>query len=225
MSAWPKLVLFDLDGTLIDSVPDIRLAINELVAMDGLAPFSEAEVRSMVGRGLGKLIERAYTARGVALYASDLAGKLEIMASVYMRHLTGHTTLLPGALEALAPREGQQLALVTNKLQSATEALVGHFGLRESFAMILGDSGIPLKPAPDMLLHIASTLGVGPGDAVMVGDSAADIESARRAGIASVAVEGGYSDLPAAELGADIVIADLHGLKAALAELGARRTG
>ena len=220
MTAWPKLVLFDLDGTLIDSVPDIRLAINELVALDGLAPFSEAEVRSMVGRGLGKLVERAYRARGMDLPASELRARLQTMAAIYMRHLTGHTTLLPGALEALSKREGRQLALVTNKLQAATEALVDHFGLRDAFAMIVGDSGIPLKPAPDMLLHIATSLGVAPGDTVMVGDSAADIESARRAGIASILVEGGYSDIPTAELGADMVIADLHQLEAALATLG-----
>lgn len=222
MTAWPKLVLFDLDGTLIDSVPDIRLALNKLVALDGHAPFDENGVRAMVGQGVGKLVERAYRARDVELTPAELENKLGDMAALYMQHLTGNTTLLPGARQALEPKEGRRLALVTNKLQAATEALVDHFGLRSAFAMILGDSGIALKPAPDMLLHIASCLGVALEDVVMVGDSAADIHSARWAGITSILVEGGYSDVPASQLGADLVIADLHQLEAAFAELGRR---
>ena len=222
MSHWPKLVLFDLDGTLIDSVPDIALAINELVAIDNLATFTVDQVRSMVGQGVAKLVKKAYLARGLALTEDELRQKLKTMDVVYMRHLTQNTTVLPGASEALAPRDGRQIALVTNKLQAATEAIVDHFGWRHLFAMILGDSGIPLKPAPDMLLYVARALDVSPRDVVMVGDSTSDIVSARNAGITSVLVEGGYSDVAPADLGADMVIPSLDRLEQALASFNSR---
>ena len=217
MTVWPKLIMFDLDGTLIDSVPDIALAINELVALDNHAPFSVDQVRSMVGQGVAKLVQKAYLARGVSLTAEMLDEKLRTMDVVYMRHLTGNTTVLSGAREALTPHAGRQYVLVTNKLQAATEVIVDHFGWRNAFAMVLGDSGIPLKPSPDMLLHVARSLGVAAKDVVMVGDSVSDITSARNAGIVSVLVEGGYSDIAPSEMGADIVIPNLLALNEALA--------
>lgn len=109
------------------------------------------------------------------------------------------------------------MALVTNKLLTATETIVDHFAWRPYFGAIIGDgAGLALKPAPDMLLAACERLGVSPREAAMVGDSAADIDSARRAGIFSIVVRGGYVTEPVETFGADVVLDDLNGLLGAL---------
>src|SRR5690606_32717312 len=105
------------------------------------------------------------------------------------------TVLMPGARQAVTQlkQAGWRLAVVTNKLESATVQIVDHFGFTPDFGAVVGDNGLPLKPAPDMLLAALSRLGVSRRDAVMVGDSSADILSAKAAGIRVIAVRGGYS--------------------------------
>jgi len=214
----PGAILFDLDGTLIDSVPDITLAVNELLALDDLTPATESEIRGMVGRGLTVLVERVYGAR--AFQPAQFAERLEAMRGIYARHLIGHTVLMPGADQALRRlwQDGWRLAVVTNKLRSATETILEHFGIRSLFGAVVGDgSGHALKPAPDMLAAALAELGMSPATAYMVGDSAADMESSRRAGIASILVRGGYLSEPADTVGADIIIASLEDLPDTLA--------
>jgi len=219
---WPRVALFDLDGTLIDSVPDITLAVGELMTTEDLAPFDEADVRSMVGHGLRVLVRRALAARGRTPAPAEFEAIIDRMLEIYPRHLTARTTLLPGVVECLdtLAAEGCAVALVTNKLQSAATTVLDHFGLSERFTIILGDqeglSNLAPKPEPDMLLHAISHVGVGPADAVMVGDSESDIASARAAGVFSVAVRGGYCDGPLEELNPDIVIDSLYGFAEAV---------
>ena len=100
-SVWPRAALFDLDGTLIDSVPDITLAVAELMAVEGLAPFSESDVRVMVGHGLRVLVRRALQARGQTPNPAEFEAVIDHMLEIYPRHLTGRTTLLPGVVECL----------------------------------------------------------------------------------------------------------------------------
>ncbi len=213
--AWPRAALFDLDGTLIDSVPDITLAVGELMAVEGLAPFGESDVRVMVGHGLRVLVRRALEARGQTPNPAEFEAVIDRMLEIYPRHLTGRTTLLPGVVECLdaLAAAGCAVAVVTNKIQSAATTVLDHFGLSDRFAIILGDqeglSDLAPKPEPDMLLHTLSEVGVAPADAVMVGDSAADVASARAAGVFSVAVRGGYCNGPLEELGPDVVIDSL----------------
>ena len=213
--AWPRAALFDLDGTLIDSVPDITLAVGELMATEGLEPFAEADVRAMVGHGLRVLVRRALEARGRAPTPAEFEIAIGRMLEIYPRHLTGRTTLLPGVVECLdtVAAAGCAVALVTNKLQSAATTVLDHFGLSDRFTIILGDqegrSDLAPKPEPDMLLHALSHVGVGPADALMVGDSESDIASARAAGVFSVAVRGGYCNRPLEELNPDVVIDSL----------------
>ena len=213
--AWPRAALFDLDGTLIDSVPDITLAVAELMATEDLAPFHEADVRIMVGHGLRVLVRRALDARGRTPDPAEFEAVIDRMLEIYPRHLTGRTTLLPGVvdcLDALAAA-GCAVAVVTNKIQSAATTVLDHFELSDRFTIILGDqeglSDLAPKPEPDMLLHTLSAVGVEPADAVMVGDSGADVAAARAAGVFSVAVRGGYCNGPLEEFNPDVVIDSL----------------
>jgi phosphoglycolate phosphatase len=219
---WPRAALFDLDGTLIDSAPDIAAAVNELLARDGRGPLTLVQVTSMIGNGVEKLVERAIAATGDVLGPEALKREQMAMIDIYARHLTGLTILMPGTREALDVLHGDGilLGLVTNKPQRFIETVLDHFGLSALFGVVIGgDAGVPKKPAPDMLLAALEQFGVAPADAVMVGDSPADVDSARAAGTASVIVRGGYSNVPPERLGADIVIDDMMGLAAALDQL------
>jgi phosphoglycolate phosphatase len=223
-NAWPRAVLFDLDGTLIDSAADIAAAANALLALDGLGPLDVAEVRAMVGNGVRKLVERAYAACGKPVEGAMLDARHAKMMDIYRHHLTNHTTLMPGAREAVQACRGYgaRIAVITNKPEGFSREILAHFGLTPSIDLIVGgDTGPARKPAPDMLLYALAQLGVAPGDALMVGDGSADIEAARAAGVPSVAVEGGYSNVPASELGAARAIASLAELPGAIAALKA----
>ena len=221
-NAMPRAALFDLDGTLIDSVPDITLAVGELMAASGLAAFTESEVRVMVGHGLRPLVRRAFAAHDRELSADDFERQIVLMSEIYPRHLTGRTRLMPYASEALDALEsrGTMLALVTNKLQSAANSVLAHFGLSERFRVILGDqarpNGLAPKPAPDMLQFTLARLATHARDAIMIGDSAADIGAAKAAGVFSVGLRNGYSNVPLETLEPDIVIDSLADMDVAL---------
>jgi phosphoglycolate phosphatase len=222
VSGWPRAVLFDLDGTLIDSAPDIAAAVNELLTHSGRGPLTLAQVTAMIGNGVEKLVERAIEATGEALGPEALKREQTAMLDIYAKHLTGLTALMPSVREALDALHGDGilLGLVTTKPQRFIETVLDHFDLSRLFGVVIGgDAGVPKKPAPDMLLAALEQFGVAPGDAVMVGDSPADVDSARAAGIASVIVRGGYTSIPAERLGADIVIDDMTGLATALNRL------
>lgn len=219
---WPAAVLFDLDGTLIDSAGDLCASVNALLARDGLGPLALAQVKAMIGHGLRKLVERAYRAAGRPLADADLDRRYDAVLEIYAANLAVHTVLMPGAREALGAlaKTGAPLGLVTNKPQRATEALLAHFGMAGAFrAVIGGDAGFAAKPAPDILLAAAARLGVDPRAALLVGDGPADAEGARAAGMPAVLVEGGYSNAPLATLGADAVIASLAELPGAIERL------
>lgn len=217
---WPQCVLFDLDGTLIDSAPDIRDATNALLSRHGLGPLTLAEVTAMVGQGVKVLVERAFRACGRPLDAEALEREHLAMLDIYGDHLVNRTVLMQDAAETLEGlhAEGIQLAVATNKPQRAAEAVLGHFGLFPYLGCVVGgDAGVAKKPAPDILLAALERLGAEPWNTLVVGDSMADVAAARAAGIAVVVVRGGYTNLPADELGADRVIDSLAELRAAFA--------
>jgi phosphoglycolate phosphatase len=223
---WPEAILFDLDGTLIDSAPDIAAAANELLAEDGLGPLTVTQVRAMVGNGIRTLVERAYAACGEPLAGGARDARHARMMDIYAHHLTNLTTLMPGAADALAAWHGAgaKIAVVTNKPEAFSRLILAHFGLTPFIDLVVGgDTGPARKPSPDMLLHALTQFGVEPSGALMIGDGPADIDAARAANVRSVAVSGGYMAVSVEALGADLHIEGLSGLTAAIARL--RETG
>jgi phosphoglycolate phosphatase len=201
-------VLCDLDGTLVDSAPDIRSALNTAFAQDSLAPFSLDEIKSMVGDGSARLVARALAARSAD--PARAAGLLARYSDLYTANVAATTQPYPGVretLQALKAR-GRKLAVVTNKPSAATAALLAQLGLRDLFdAVIGGDSAAARKPDPAPVIAALSLLEVAPSDAVMVGDNHHDITAARAAGVRCIAVTYGYSHRPPADLGADRLVA------------------
>lgn len=219
---WPRAVLFDLDGTLIDSAPDLHASVNILLARRGLGPLTLPQVTSMIGNGVRKLVERAFSAAGHPLDADALDLEHEAMIGIYGDNLTVLTRLMPGAREVMdwLAEEGVRMAVITNKPQMPAEAILDHFGLSPLLSCVIGgDSGVEKKPAPDMVFAALERLGVQLEDAVLVGDSPADVGCARAAGLPVIVVRGGYTTVPVGEMGADLVIDALSGLEKAFETL------
>lgn len=194
--AHPRAVLFDLDGTLVDSLGDLVLATDATLAALGHAPAGTDRVRRWVGRGIDALMDEALTWAGGATSTGEARGHA---LAVFARHYAlanGRTTqALPGAealLTALRAR-GTPLGLVTNKSRRfALQLLDGlawtpHFG-----AIVCGDDSARKKPAPDPVLDALSTLRIAPQDAVMVGDSTYDVRAAKAAGVSAIRLSEGY---------------------------------
>lgn len=201
-------VIFDLDGTLIHSLPDLTVAINAVLAEQGLAPLAESDVGPMVGDGAGMLVSRAFAARGglptpeVAPYLARFLGHYEPNATALTRPWDG----VVQALTALKAR-GMTLAVCTNKPSAATHAILKDLGLDDFFAVVVGGDDAPaLKPDPSHVNAVLDRLGVSHDDAVFVGDSINDVLAAKGARVRCILVGFGYSKVPPHELGADLVI-------------------
>jgi phosphoglycolate phosphatase len=196
----PALVMFDLDGTLVDSVPDIASAINRLLADLSLSTVDESVVRSWVGNGAEKLVERALRHRAyVSDCANDDNGLSESLARFkthYAQCCAVNTVLYDGVLECLQALHKQQvpMAIVTNKPREFVPPILSLLGIEHFFSAVLGGDDLPQrKPAPEPLLSCASQLDCAIKASLMVGDSYNDVEAARRAGIPIVAVNYGYN--------------------------------
>lgn len=184
---FPKaLLIFDLDGTLIDSRRDLCTAVNLMRAHYALPPLPLDTVAGFVGDGVRKLVTRSLPESGVQ---QDEAVRL--MTGFYRAHLTDETVLYPGVREGVEAlwKAGFKLALISNKVVEACETLLRHFGVRPFFSSVLGgDSGPALKPDPAAILETLRTLQADPGRTWMVGDHVADLQAARAAGVRSVFV-------------------------------------
>lgn len=193
-----KAIVFDLDGTLVDSVPDMQLSLNEVMADQGLEPFSIADVRSYVGNGVPVLIRKAMAARrveGEAVFDRWHAGYLE----AYARNICVETCFYPGVENVLEALSDRPLAICTNKPQNLADDLLARLGIDSRFQVILGgDTAIGRKPDAAPLRHVAAQMGVA--QAVMVGDSMADSGAAAAAGWPLLLYTQGYRDCPAAEI-------------------------
>ncbi len=220
MGAAIEAVIFDLDGTLIDSAPDMRQALNRLLAREGRGPLSTAEVIAMIGEGSARLVERAFQATGRAPAPADLPALTQGFLDFYQTGEDISTAVYPGVRQALRAlsEAGLKLGLCTNKPQTPAQDLLLSLNLASFFPVVVGgDPGRPRKPDPAPLLAVLEGLGVAPEHAVMVGDSANDINCARAAGLRSIAVTFGYVHGPPEELGADALIGHFEELTRNLA--------
>ncbi|HVR03248.1 MAG TPA: HAD-IA family hydrolase [Polyangia bacterium] len=190
----PKLVLFDLDGTLVDSAPDIAAALNAALAELGQPVQPLPVVKSYVGDGAAKLVERAAAPSPQV----DQEVLLDRFKAQYAAHVCVHTSVYPGILEMLEgfASRGTRLAVVTNKPGDLARALVRALAIDRYFADVLGDGdGFPRKPSPQIALAVCARQGVAPPDAVLVGDGLPDVRLARAAGCRVAAVTWGYTSL------------------------------
>ncbi len=200
--------LFDLDGTLVDTAPDINAALNHALISHDCLPVEESLTRHWVGHGGRALVAEAVSQQGLPI---DLLEPLvAAFLEYYPQHLSELSLPYPGVLTALQMLKDQdaKLAVVTNKLTRFTEPLLADLGLTPYFDLIVcGDTCERPKPAADPALHTCTHLGLEPTDALFVGDSDTDVGCARAAGCPVVVVRDGYNHgVPADELGADAVI-------------------
>ena len=211
--------LFDLDGTLVDTAPDIDAALNVALADAGLPTVDESLTRHWIGHGSRVLVEQSLTFHGVPELIQDAAamdGMLATFIAYYGAHIADHSETYPGTLETLEKlgERGAGLAVVTNKLDALTRQVLDALDLTRHFkAIVCGDTLSVSKPAPGPALRACEILGVEVADSLFVGDSTTDVECARAAGCAIVCMRDGYNHgTPAEQLGADAVIDSLNEL-------------
>ena len=192
------LVIFDLDGTLLDSAPDLALAINLMLTDLGFEAAPEPLIRSWVGNGAQTLVSRALQHSGCdsSQDSSHFNDALAIFLAHYQTHLTTHSVLYNGVFDTLMQlkQSGLQLALVTNKPMLFIDPILSAFKLRDVFSITLGGDSLAVKkPHPKPLLHACEQLGISVEQAVMVGDSKNDILAAKAANMQSVGLTYGYN--------------------------------
>jgi phosphoglycolate phosphatase len=221
MQPLPATVVFDLDGTLVDTAPDLCAALNHALAALGRPGVPAEDVRHMVGHGARKLLERGLATSGAVTPAIIEAGVPHFL-DFYAAHIADGSRPFDGveaALDALAAA-GTGLAICTNKPVALSRALVSALGWDARFAANLGfDSVDRPKPDPGHVLAAIAAAGGDPATTVFVGDSITDTTAAKAAGIPVVAVSFGFSDRPAADLGADAIIDHYDDLLPALRRL------
>lgn len=216
----PEMVLIDVDGTLVDSVPDLAYCVDAMMTALHRPAHGEAKVRHWVGNGVERLVKRALSGTLDGEPDEPLYQKaLPIFMDLYSANTCERSFLYPGVLEGLAflKDAGYKLGSVTNKAAQFTEPLLQQLGIYDDFAIIVSGDTLPLrKPHPEPLLHAARFFKVAPSDALMIGDSISDVTAARAAGFQIICMSYGYNhgeDIHAARPDAVIdSMAELPGL-------------
>jgi phosphoglycolate phosphatase len=215
-------IVFDLDGTLVDTAPDLVATLNTIFGREGLPPVPYDAARNMVGRGARGMIERGLAADGRTLADGELDRLVKDFLGHYAEHIADRSRPFPGleaTLDALAA-DGYRFAVCTNKLEWLSRRLLEALGLAGRFVAICGADTFGIqKPDPELLRRTIARAAGDAACAVMVGDSLADIATARAAGVPVVGVDYGYTEIPVAELGPDRVISALSELPAAVVAL------
>jgi phosphoglycolate phosphatase len=192
-----KMVLIDVDGTLVDSVPDLAYCVDEMMKQLGLPVRGEASVRNWVGNGVERLVRRALT--------NSLDGEPDdamfdkaypVFLDLYADNTSKRSQLYPGVREGIdyLKASGYRLGCVTNKAAQFTEPLLKDLGIRDEFGIVVSGDTLPQKkPDPAPLLHAAAFFGVAPEEALMLGDSVSDVKAARAAGFQIICMSYGYN--------------------------------
>jgi phosphoglycolate phosphatase len=193
----PAMILIDVDGTLVDSVPDLAYCVDAMMTQIGRPPHGEAKVRNWVGNGVERLVRRALTGSldGEPSEA-DFADAYPVFLDLYSRNTSQRSRLYPGVREGLdmLKSAGYPLGCVTNKAAQFTEPLLRNLGVRDDFAIVISGDTLPRKkPDPEPLLHAAGFFGVAPQSSLMIGDSVSDVRAARAAGFQIICVSYGYN--------------------------------
>jgi phosphoglycolate phosphatase len=221
-----RTVVFDLDGTLVDTAPDLIQALNFVLDREGLPPVPLHSARNMIGAGARRLIERGLEVEGRVATPADITRLTGDFIDYYAAHIADGSRPFEGledALDDLAGR-GYQFAVCTNKLEWLSKRLLDQLGLSPRFAAICGaDTFGVSKPDPVILQQTVARAGGQLASTVMVGDAGTDVGVARRAGVPVVCVEFGYTDVPVADLKPDLLIGHMRDLPRAVESLMARQ--
>jgi phosphoglycolate phosphatase len=225
MIASAPTIVFDLDGTLAETAPDIMATLNVLLEREGIPALPLGRARELVGAGAKALIERGFRVSGRPLGAAQLEGLFLDFLDIYAGRVADESHLYDGVPEALRRLAGQgmRLAVCTNKPIRHSRMLLEALGIAPMFAAVAGRDSYPyFKPDPRHLTMTIAEAGGDPARAIMVGDSKTDISTARAAGIPVIAVPFGYTDVPVETLSPDIVIQHFDEIDAAIARLLAK---
>ena len=217
-----RTVVFDLDGTLVDTAPDLINALNFVLDREGLPPVPLHSARNMIGAGARRLIERGLELEGRAASVGDITRLTDDFIAYYAEHIADVSRPFEGlerALDDLGTR-GFRFAVCTNKLEWLSKLLLDRLGLSARFSAICGADTFGIsKPDPAILQQTLARAGGDISSAIMVGDAGPDIGVARRAGVPVIGVGFGYSEVPIADLNPDRLINHMNELSAAVESL------
>jgi phosphoglycolate phosphatase len=216
------IVVFDLDGTLVDTAPDLVDTLNTILARERIPPVAYDQARLLVGNGMRPMLERALEEQGRALPAAEIDALFADFLAHYADHIADRSRPFPGveaALDRLA-QNNALLAVCTNKLEGLSSQLLDALGLARRFAAICGQDTFGVKkPDPEVFRRTVAAAGGSMAAALMVGDSATDIRTAQAAQVPVIAVDFGYTDRHVSAFAPDRVIAHFDELASAVTEL------
>jgi phosphoglycolate phosphatase len=215
-------IVFDLDGTLIDTAPDLVDTLNVVFAREGWPPVPYATARNQIGGGAKMMIQRGIAAEGIAVAPEKLEQMFTDFIAYYTEHIADRSRPFPGLIDALddLAARGSRLAVCTNKLERLSVRLLQKLNLAQRFAFVCGQDTFGMqKPDPEVLRRTVAAAGGNVAHAIMIGDSITDIRTARAAGIPVIAVDFGYSDCPVSDLGPDRTISHFAQLQLAIAAI------
>jgi phosphoglycolate phosphatase len=219
-------IVFDLDGTLVDTAPDLISTLNLILTREGLSPVAYDDARRLIGGGARGMIERAVIEEGRDCPKPELDRMFGAFIEHYAAHIADHSRPFPHVEDALTQlaKAGHRLAVCTNKLEWLSVRLLDTLNLSQHFAAICGqDTFGVMKPDPKILRQTILRVGGNPAAAIMVGDSGTDVRTSRAATVPVIAVDFGYSEVPIATLKPDRIISSFADLSAAVGAIATRQ--
>ncbi len=202
-------LVFDLDGTLVDSAPDLVATLNVILGQEGIAPLPFDAARDFIGHGARRLLERGFAAQGQQVDPERMTGLFERFIAYYTDHIADETRPFPGMVSSLSAMKaaGAKLVVCTNKLTGLSNQVLDALDLSRLFEAVIGADNAPAaKPDARHLLAAIAAAGGDPARAVMVGDASTDAGAARAAKVPLILVSFGYTDIPVADLKPDILV-------------------
>jgi len=222
MPSAAPLIVFDLDGTLVDTAPDLIASLNVILTREGMAPLPLASARNMIGGGARKLLERGLEAEGRTVPPPEMDRLLEDFIAHYADHIADYSRPFEGLESALDQLRGAgcMLAVCTNKREWLSKLLLDKLGLSARFAAVCGaDTFGVAKPDPAILRQTVVRAGGQIASTIMVGDAGTDVGVARRAGVPVIGVTFGYTEVPIEQLNPDVLISHMRELPGAVSGL------